>query len=564
MPYEREELLKGLRAAHAAGDIAATNELAAALDKLPLEATVENMVGALTAAAPTAAEQRQAEFDQEPFYGQLAAGVQQNLTELGHGAADLVGAGDLVGITPQDRQDLNELRQLESGWKTAGDIGTDIASLIVPGGAIARGANVVRQGLPRAAAILAGESALGAGHAALKAPTEGTSRAQAAGLAAVGGAVGGAAGMGLARAMGRVGQGMARTPAAQAMLDADIPLTPGMVAGPGSMASRVESFMGEIPIAGRSVGSLQREAQEAWNKKILDQVSPLGQVDDIGQAGIGKIQKQFDDLYKGLQAQITPESYNIGRGLSAAESGANLARKLPKAAGRKARKVMGDIKSRIKLFEATGDATLLEGLDDTLRALGKGKDKQIKNFYRNVRDDLRKAMPEDVGAQLKQLDGKYRDFATVQRASAYKKAADQGGVFSPDNLMGSVKARNSERLFSRGDAPLQKEAAEAAATISNLVPGAKGSLEGRLITPATAVAAYADPVSTSLGIGGVKAAATEPMRKVLTGALEQPLGKAADAIGSSALPSAVGASLSNRQREDEELTRRLNLIMRMP
>jgi hypothetical protein len=97
---------------------------------------------------------------------------------------------------------------------------------------------------------------------------------------------------------------------------------------------------------------------------------------------------------------------------------------------------------------------MLRGFIQQARTKG---DDQAAQFYQQARASFRQALPPEVNSALAQLDAQYAKYAIVQRAGTGKKSLEAGSIFTPADLMGAVKAKNSARSLSRGEGLLQRK-----------------------------------------------------------------------------------------------------------
>lgn len=444
-------------------------------------------------------ERARISYSAMPTSQRLRLGYTRPFVEVGLGIKDFAGkVGIGSGLSFEDEAKLAQLEQVHGGAGTAARVGGELVTFAAPGGASQK----MTTNAPRAIKALA-DIGTSAGVEALKAPTDTQSRAD----RALSGAFGAAAGHTLLPLTGRllrnVTGGVRATPEAQAMLDAGIPLTPGMARG-GTL-QQIEQHLANLPIVGPAVRARQQDALNAWNKNLLNEVTPGASVTEVGQAGMRQLTQKFSDAYEALWNR----TIKFKNGL-------------------------------------TAPGKRVEALDDQLRkdaqaAFRRGDNEAAERFASN-RQQLRALLPDDVAAELTRLDNLYVNFATLRRASSYVGAAKQGGVFTPGQVLQAAVARRGAQA-AQGRAPLQPQAQRALDILTPPRPRAPGMLEKAVV--GTASLPVTVPARLAYG---------EPMNRWLTGQTtiqqyadellgREPVQYTIDALRRTSRPAYVGAAL---------------------
>lgn len=352
------------------------------------------------------------------------------------------------------RKDVKEA----GGWATGGRVAGEMAQLAVPGMGAAKLAKYGKA-LPLAADVLA----TGA-HGYIKAPKEGETRKEAAlqegGAALLGGALGGAVMKGL--------KGIKRLPEADELIKAGVKLTPGQAAE-GGFARGMEYIGQFTPLLAKGTRKLKGEALESWNKKALQQAAPAGStITETGTAGGQQLKRAYDDAYSEVwQKAGQPTSEGLDQILDTGFAGVD---QLGRDSSRGVYQVMDDVVGLEQKFSPKR----LKDLDNLLRkkirgaSSGSNPNPELAEVLGTMRQQLRGSVSDEAQALLKQTDAQYGKYLVVRKAGA--SAADEGGVFNPQQLMKSVKSVGQETRAFTGEAPLQDFALQGVKTLGRREP----------------------------------------------------------------------------------------------
>jgi hypothetical protein len=386
----------------------------------------------------------------------LAVGFARPFVELGLGVKDLA-----VGLSDEDRANLERLEEVSGGAGTVGRVAGELATFMIPGGAATKLASKATK-LPRLARFAA-DAVTSAGVEALKAPSHGESRLEQAAGGAVGAGVGAAAGALLRPVAGLVGGARAMDPAAAALAAQGVRLTPGQRTG--GILRAAEDRLRSVPFVGPSIEARTAEGLRAWNKSLLNRAVPEGSVTDAGRTGFREASAAFKSAYGKLWDKDIPlDGASLGGNWLAAVKTA--APKLGPEGTERANAQLGSLLADVN--SARGGpvpGAIVSRLDDELRSLAtnaaRSGDREAAKLYGAARDSLRSALPRDVSEELSRIDGKYRDFATLRGAGSYKTAAEHDSAFTPSQLLASARAADKSKgkaAFVDGRAPMQADA----------------------------------------------------------------------------------------------------------
>jgi len=452
----REKYIAAIRKAAAAGDFDSANELA--------EYVSANM--------PTAAEIRQRDFESMPWYQQAGIGAGQSVADVFTGAKALLG-----GDTAQAERDSQMLDDIDSGWKTAGNIAADIGMTALPGSFAAAGAT--RAGLSTGARIASTLAAEGVGAGVVEGLQEQDfdKGLRAGGMTAAGGYV-------LPKLLG-VG-----TRAGPDILAAQgVNLTPGQRWG--GLPAMVEEILSYIPGTAKPVQAARERAVQSWNSVLRSSMAPTAtkgmSPHEATQAIKTAVKSEYDDIFRGTMTLDGLD--NAWMGISAGQR--NI---LPPDELSRFNKTLENYWQ--KLEGATVNGKTVQTADKALGKLAnqayKAGDGLMGDAYSAAQRGLQSALPKEIAERLAVNAKAYGRFKVLESATG--KVAPSGrspaGTIMPQELVSSTSAgRRGQAAVGR--APLQDEAHMAAQTLSRpdnavqglaqVVPGA-GSL---FINPVT-------------------------------------------------------------------------------
>lgn len=230
-----------------------------------------------------------------------------------------------------------------------------------------------------------------------------------------------------------------------------------------------------MPGAAGQVARMQRESVDAWSQRMLQAASPNPSLRiPPGQEGIRTLEQAFSDAYE----QIWSRPVQLQRDL-ADDFGTIMAQAIEVLPGQLANRVAKTLDDAYKTFAKHGNTPpgrAVDSLDTALRDAARLRGKeypQEAQFYQLARDSLRSALPDDMRQMLQFVDGQFAKFVAVRRAAGYKGAAEHGGRFTPDEL--ARGSRNADKRVDKmgtatGTAPMQQEAAQAAAVYGGMIP----------------------------------------------------------------------------------------------
>jgi len=432
---------------------------------------------------------RQTLADSSP-YEKFGVGVARPFVELGEGVKDLAGkVGIGSGLDDEDRSTLERMSQVTGGAATAGRIVGEGASLLAPGGLVAKAGSL----LPRAAARFAiplADIAANAGTEALKAPTDEESRGQ----RAITGAEGAVGGQVLGRTLKFLATGIKpyASDIASRFMDEGIPLTPGQAVG--GAAQTVEQMLSKLPIVGPAIKARQNEALSAWNLKMLADTANVdtGGTGDLvnaaGPEGFQQATKIFSDAYNfhwDRPLKIDPTKLSVAWKDLVDDTQQRL---IPDASNAIQQKLVGiwqnDLIPTINPKTGSIHGTQLQAVDkdlgDAATTAARNGDGDIASFYGRARNDLRAQYPDNFRESLEALNGKYAEFARLRKAGGYVNGPAAGQPFTPAQLLTASTALDrsaGKGATAQGTALMQPQAVDA----MSVFPATTNDLASRIL-----------------------------------------------------------------------------------
>ena len=359
-------------------------------------------------------------------------------------------------------------------------------------------------------------------------------------------------------------------PAARALMDSGVQLTPGQMAG--GMARRVEEAFKSLPIFGSFVRGAEGRGIEGFNRAVLNQsLEPIGAQlapgVPAGRQAVGAAKQALNQAYDHLLPQL---QVRMDRDLAddlmdirfrATELPENLQTQFNTILTQRLAPFLqrSPIPARqgttLKQVEST-----LRDFADNYRGSGDPGQRQMARLFDDTRRELRRAMirqnPQHARA-LESIDAAYAMFVRAETASTRRATSE--GIFTPADLLSAIRSQDKtvrRGRFSQGDALLQVYAQYG----QNVLPGRmpdSGTTERYLWDSAGLAAGFMKPEVPGALIGA-SLPYTRPGMTAIN-ALASP-GPARAAIGAGvrgAAPYAgiAGSTAEQRKWNEEDLQR---------
>ena len=481
-----------------------------------------------TRAGPTPANlARQKAASMGPFRRSLY-GAERALDEAAMGAKQIV-----AGLSPEEEQNLSIRRQVEDqipgSWISR--IAGETALYAAPSMRAVQLANKLRQGsqVARYGAGVGTGAGIGASRPVIGNESRGVNAALG-GALALGGQFAGDTLSTLLRGMAPKSQAASALPeAVQDKLSLGQSVDTSTL--PGKVLATTEEKLTSVPVIGDAVANRRAGGVDAWREDLLNRVSPEGfsAAGDNTREKLASIYGEYGKRYAAaLRGQTIPPSRLFESQMLKIGSD-------PKSG------VPSDVRQKIvddtmeyyrSMFHGNtppsgpagvgvvpqgGHRGTTVGIDAEnakgFEAFLAGKARQyrkaattpgsedIAKMYENMERAwsvaYRRSLPSSSRKSIKDLDKGYAPYKTVERAA--EAVGNDGGNFTPDQLLNAVKARTPGPKFARQQGILQPEAQNARIALKNRVPNS-GSTD-RAITFSALAGLLTNPVETAATLG---------------------------------------------------------------
>lgn len=266
----------------------------------------------------------------------------------------------------------------------------------------------------------------------------------------------------------------------KSLMDAGIRLTPGQIWS--GMTAKLENTVESLPIAGSFIKAAQMRSLDDFNKAVINKA--LGQIGEelpkpisSGRKAIayadGVIGAKYDQLLPKLTFKADQQ---FAADIAAIER--RNSRWLSDAQQKQWAAVKADIQDHLTNGQMPG--TSFKKVESELSHLTRSylraadKDPTAGNFAHAVQDAnsafraaLERSNPAHAN-ELQNLNSAWASFARAQDASI--RNVKSGGMFSPADLLRSIKASTTKGIFARGDAHLQPLTDAAAEVLPTTIP----------------------------------------------------------------------------------------------
>lgn len=436
----------------------------------------------------------------------VLAGAGQGLTDIGRHIANLVGA--------ESDQDLANAKQIDApllatGAGRAGQLLGQTAAMLPVGMGI--GAGVGSLGA-LGARVAANPVMMGAVQGATQGGVlaDPGQRLQGTLLGGIAGSALPAAAQGIGSLGSAVAQGVSRTPAADALLNAGVPLTPGQL-NPRGVFNRMEQALEAVPPIGSTIQNARERAMTDYSRAMLQRSMPPG-------ATLPADATNFNDMINAA-SNAFDTAYDVGKGypvgakiMTTTGTDIPLAQALKSATS----KPQPGLKPMEQAQISTGIQQLLNQtiagakqsggmqsddllqLRSTLRDLIRGESgadnasRATKRLYQNAADTVTTALesqiPPDAAQALSNTDAQYAKFAVIRNAAAAAKDKN-GGTPTPFQISTAIAQATPKAAYARG-AGANRDLSQAAADVfQSNVPRTGHTGVGSLMIPMMALGA---------------------------------------------------------------------------
>ncbi|PVX77161.1 hypothetical protein [Paraburkholderia unamae] len=532
--------------------------------------------GAKATPRPPSPQTPAAQGSQPGMLASLGAGLGHGLGETALGAQQLLGRGlttlGSTSVGPWLSQDAQQgIANLNSQYAPYSAAHPIVAGAGNIGGQVAGTAPLAMAAPEMAGMGLLGRAGVGAGLGAASgavSPVENPGDnfwQQKAGQIGLNAAVGGIA-TPVAAGLGSAVSGVT-DPLRQKLAGMGINMTPGQIAGGGWQT--LENKASSLPLIGDMIKGAQQRGVQSFNRATYDQVlEPLGQTysGPLGQEGVSAVKKTVSDAYNNALGNMTfratdPQFQADITNLT------GLAQGLPAA---QQRTFMNTLQTQV--FGKLGpqglmDGSTLQGAQSELGRLARGysgdasfDNRQLGSAIGEIKSAIDASLPRynapDAVTQKAAADAAYANYVRLRGAAASKGAMDNGGIFTPAQLQGAVRANDKsvgKGASATGNALMQDFSQDAMNVLGKGYPDS--GTAGRLGTAGAIGALFSHPgmlLSPWTYAAAAPALAYTPMGQRLAQGLlmsrpafAQPIGNAITNRLAPLTPGLLGASLQS-------------------
>lgn len=402
------------------------------------------------------------------FLDNVTEGIGQAATSLGAASRRLIPPEIADKLRVPTTDDVETLRGVsdEAGFGgTVGNVGTSIATTMVPATQTVQGAQAALRAarLPRAVATLGGAAAGGAAVGALTDPDSATQGAVLGGASSL-------AGETLGQTIRRLAGGLFRpSEEAKRLMAADIQPTVGQGVDKstllGQAVSKIENRLASTPIIGASTQSARARAQDEFVREAIKKAVPAkgtvpdmsGTVDDALANVKGQINQRYRDLFDRVKIKISP---NFVSGMMSEADKVAAKHNLNPTEAARLEAAVGNFLSRPNVGGAK-PYDLVSVREELYDIASEAKSSQLKNaaddFRHRIGDWIGKNVPKGSAAEYQALNANRASLDRLMDAA--KRSSSQSGRFSPEIVR--------KVLSNRPDPALERLSSDAARVLNN-------------------------------------------------------------------------------------------------
>lgn len=463
----REQMIDFLRRSDA-GESIGRDEMISYLRSTDQQSTPQQDIPKQQRALPMSNADDVRDFDfrgeDEGKLAEFTRGLGLSAVETGLGLKSL-----FTDLKPEEQRALQLMRQDVEKGGISGDVGRisgELAQLAVPASKLSKLSKAKQ---------LAGGVGLAAGHGALKAPGEDKTRGEEALEAGAFALAGGAAG----EALGKAARGIAKSDAAQALLEKGVQLTPGQAAK-GGLPRIMEYLLSIKPGSAKAVEALKEESLESFNRVALNEAVPFSDeflksgiikdaskfeaIGEAGEAGFRKLDDMYKDAYDQAWSLAGKPSDDALIGIMDSTKLAKT--ELPSKYGRQLNAIddTANLVADGKQPAITLDKAIKKGIDTAW----KNGDAAAADTFGDIKNILSESLSGEAKEVLKEVNSNYGKFKAIESAAG--RISNEGDLFTPRALKAGSKAAGKSKRFARGESPLRQFAKAGEETLGRKEP----------------------------------------------------------------------------------------------
>lgn len=345
------------------------------------------------------------------------------------------------------------------------------------------------------------------------------------------------------------------------LLDNGVKLTPGQLSTYAApFIKRGESALKSVPLVGGSLRDSMKESLNSFNNAVMNRVlKPIGEklpkTVAAGRDALAHVEDRLNDSYEKLLPKLTFKmDMSLVNDMKILEDRASTF--LPEGQLKQLKNMwLGVVEPRLKngVIDGSTFKKVESELSYEARQYAKATDpaqRALSQYINEMRGVLRQGLirtnPEQA-KDLSKIDQAWSMFSRARDASVRRaKAGEDPGIFTPSDLVNTIKQSSPRSVFARGDYSLQDLAEAGHQVIPDIVPDS-GTTERALWTMLMTGGATFNPY-VAAGAAAATIPYTKPGMAVINAiARPGPTREAARRLTEKAVPSAgiVGSDIAN-------------------
>ena len=297
--------------------------------------------------------------------------------------------------------------------------------------------------------------------------------------------------------------GVRPTPAARALTQQGVELTPGQM-NPRGILGQLEEVTEALPFVGPTVRGAREESWRQTKKLVAENAAPPGfqsVIPDNQNKAVDALRKGYNEAYKIVEGiDITPFGLSTGFKQAVRDRSTLVKKDDINSVARFLNNELSAIQGR-GIIKSEDLLRIRSNIREQLRArdISSGAERLLINAEKSVTDSLDSQLPADAMSALKAIDNQYAKFVVFRRAVEKGKESD----FTPNQLSLAVKEATDAGEYAAGGGRLREISNPAADVFSTTQPKT-----GRMVATLGALglggySAYQDPMGAALPLTGL-------------------------------------------------------------
>ena len=297
--------------------------------------------------------------------------------------------------------------------------------------------------------------------------------------------------------------GVRPTPAARALTQKGVELTPGQM-NPRGILGQLEEVTEALPLVGPTVRAAREEGWRQTRRLVAENAAPpgfQGVIPDNQNKAVDALRKGYNEAYKIVEGiDVTPFGLSTKFKQAVRDRSTLVKKDDINSVARFLNNELSAIEGR-GIIKSEDLLRIRSNIREQLRArdISSGAERLLVNAEKAVTDSLDSQLPADAMSALKAIDNQYAKFVVFRRAVEKGKESD----FTPNQLSLAVKEATDAGEYAAGGGRLREISNPAADVFSTTQPKT-----GRMVATLGALglggySAYQDPMGAALPLTGL-------------------------------------------------------------